>query len=286
MSITIFEEVTTESVLLGLEADGLKYAGLVVDMEVKEQRKYVKESAALIAGLLKKLDRSRIDKSKDFKHQVETEAASIKARLEAANLPFSMLIDAYANDRKLILAKQKAAEEFKALRDEVEAGHEMGLLMNAEHIRQKLAAEAQAKADQARYRADLIKQATIDADKRIEEADKRREEAQADRLEQLKKSLLDKVAAESLAEYNRIEAADSAKWEKTQAVKAEKQRQVEEKKAAATAKALREADTEHRRQVNCAAKEDFIRAGLSDENAQTAVKALASNMIRCSSINY
>lgn len=162
----------------------------------------------------------------------------------------------------------------------------MAVLMFAEYNRQKLAADEQAEVNEARYRADLIKQATIDADKRIEEADKRREEAEADRLEQSKQSLLDKIAAEKRAEYNRIEAADTARWEKTQAVIAEKQRQAEEKKAAATAKALREADTEHRRNVNCAAKEDFMKAGLSDENAQTAVKALASNMIRRSSINY
>ena len=65
MSITLFKEITTEEALSKLEADGKKYTGLYVDMEDKEQRKYVKDSAALIIGLLKKVDRARIDKSKD-----------------------------------------------------------------------------------------------------------------------------------------------------------------------------------------------------------------------------
>jgi len=60
MEIAIFKEVTTESALIELEAEGKKYDGLYVDMDKAPERKYVKDKAAFIAGLLKKLDRTRI----------------------------------------------------------------------------------------------------------------------------------------------------------------------------------------------------------------------------------
>ncbi len=49
MSIAIFQEITTEELLTELEADGVKYQGLYVDMNDAKQRKYVKDSAAKVA---------------------------------------------------------------------------------------------------------------------------------------------------------------------------------------------------------------------------------------------
>ena len=93
MSIVIFKEVTTEEVLQSLEADGEKYTGLFVDMDNAEERKYVKDSASKISGMLKTLDRARIDKARDFKQAIELEATEIKGRLEAANDPYTLLIE-------------------------------------------------------------------------------------------------------------------------------------------------------------------------------------------------
>jgi len=108
MNIEIFKELTTEDVLLQLESDGKKYDGLYVDMENAEERKYVKAKASTISGLLKTLDRARIDKSKSYKELVEAEALSIRARLEDANKPFTMLIDEHAKERAKVLALEKA----------------------------------------------------------------------------------------------------------------------------------------------------------------------------------
>ena len=66
MNIEKFKDITTEDSLLAIEAEGKTYQGLYVDMNISEERKYVKEKAVSIAGLLKKVERARIDKSKTY----------------------------------------------------------------------------------------------------------------------------------------------------------------------------------------------------------------------------
>jgi hypothetical protein len=122
--------VTTEAILQGLEADGKNYEGLYVDMNDKEQRKYVKAGATLINDLLKTLDRARIDKSRSYKVSVEAEAKSIRERLEAANLPYTMLIEAHKHERAEILAAEKAKADAEALALQIESDHEHAILMD------------------------------------------------------------------------------------------------------------------------------------------------------------
>ena len=104
--VKLFRELTTEEALASLEADAANQEGLYVDMSESKARKYIKGQALLINGLLKKLDRARIDKV-----EIELEAGSIKARLEAANKPFTLLIDGYNEERAKILAEEKRVNE-------------------------------------------------------------------------------------------------------------------------------------------------------------------------------
>jgi len=130
MDITIFESVTTESALRDLEVEGEKYDGLYVDMENAPERKYVKDKAAFISGLLKKLDRVRIDAAKDYKVEVEKQAQAIKSRLQDANSNFQLLIDDYAIERKKILDAEKARKQAILDAEQKELDHEMALLIN------------------------------------------------------------------------------------------------------------------------------------------------------------
>lgn len=122
--ITLFKEITTEEVLQGLEAESEKWDGLYCDLEADEERKFVKEKAASIKTLLKKVNTARIAKTKDYRFQVETEAKLITARLEAANKPFTLLLDEYQIKRNKILAAKKAQEEAEELAAEVERCHD------------------------------------------------------------------------------------------------------------------------------------------------------------------
>lgn len=180
MDITLFQDVTTEATLSQLESDGEKYTGLYVDMNDKEQRKYVKDSAVLINDLLKKLDRARIDKTKAYKTSVEAEAKDIRERLEAANLPFSMLIDAHKHERAQILAAEKKQAEAMALALQIEADHEHAILMDKVEMIEKAQRE-QARIDHdAQIAYDAAQQAIQQEQARIANEAKR---AEMDRLQ-------------------------------------------------------------------------------------------------------
>ena len=161
MKISIFEGVTTEEALIDIEEEAKRHEGLYVEMEDPDQRKYVKDKASLINGLLKKLDRARIDKSKSYKITIEKEAAKIKHRLKVANKPFTLLIDAHKIVREKELAKEKEIQAAKDLAFQIPIDHEEALSMNklfdfekAELVRvqkerdETIASEAAAKAKQ------------------------------------------------------------------------------------------------------------------------------------------
>lgn len=130
MEITIFESITTESALTELEAEGVKYSGLYVDMDNAPERKYVKDKAAEVKDLIKKVDAHRIADKKAYGVKVEKEAGQIIERLKAANEPFTLLIDAYTLERKKILDAEKARKQAILDAAEYENDHEMGLLIN------------------------------------------------------------------------------------------------------------------------------------------------------------
>ena len=184
MNVQLFTDITTESVLAALEEESKSYDGLYVEMNDPEQRKYVKDKAKVIGDLLKKLDRSRIDKAKGFKSSVEKEAANIKLRLEAANKPFTLLIDEYTAERKKILDAKKAKEQAIEDAKQLELDHEFGLLMNAQWDNDKEKREAERAAEVKRIadeaKAELIAQQQREADcaARLEAARKSDEEAE------------------------------------------------------------------------------------------------------------
>ena len=129
-NVVLFSELTTSEAIDKLVAEGEKYQGLYVDMSDKDQRKFVKEQAAFIKDLLKKLDRKRIDLSKNYKASVEAEAKSIREKLEFANSPFTKLIDEWNEQRAKELAEQKRIQELKELAEQKERDHEEALTLN------------------------------------------------------------------------------------------------------------------------------------------------------------
>jgi len=141
MNVTIFKDITTEEVLCKLEEEGAKYKGLYVDMNNIDERRFVKKSAETINKLLKVVDRARIDKSRDFKNQVEKEAEAIKYRLEEANRPYTLLIDAHKKERDAILAEEKRKREAKELAEQIEKDHEFALLLDDQMMYEKHLAE-------------------------------------------------------------------------------------------------------------------------------------------------
>jgi hypothetical protein len=108
--IVIFKELTTNESLIEIELQSKKFVGLTVDMDDAKERKKVKDSAQLISDILKRVDRARIEHSKDYKAKVEAEATMIVDRLSVANKPLTDLTDAYTAKRKQILDAEKARQ--------------------------------------------------------------------------------------------------------------------------------------------------------------------------------
>lgn len=170
-NLVLFSDLTTDEKLAQLEADGEKYQGLYVDMADKEQRKFVKDQASFVNDLLKKLDRKRIDLSKQYKLQVEAEAKEVKSRLEKANSPFTALIDEWNAERKRILDEEKRVQAEKELAEQIESDHEEALQLNRlwdleskerESQREK---ERQAQTDREKQIAEqAVRQALIDTE--------------------------------------------------------------------------------------------------------------------------
>tara|TARA_R100001244_G_C5168875_1_gene131567 strand:- start:1173 stop:2003 length:831 start_codon:yes stop_codon:yes gene_type:complete len=273
--VTIFQDITTDSALLELEAESKKYDGLYVDMEQAEQRKYVKDKATLINGMIKKLDRSRIDKTKEYKNSVETEAKEIKQRLEFANRPFTLLMDKHKEKRAAILSAEKAALQLVEDAKKKEEDHDSAIMEDkvrtfeaAETLRlQKERDEQIAKgaADNAKKESEAALQAANDA---------------ADLAK------LNAIQEKKAAEERALFAAENAEREKQAAILAEQNKQAAEKQRVADEQAAREANKDHKREVNNAAKAGFMAGGFTEEQAIQAIKLIAKNLIQNVTINY
>jgi hypothetical protein len=244
--VTIFTDITTEHALLAIEEDAKTYTGLYVDMNEAKGRKFVKESAANIGDILKRLDRARIDKSKDFKTQVEQEAAAIRFRLEEANKPFTLLLDEYTAERKKILdhenAKKKAIEDQAA----IDSDYEIAELLMGKHFDDKALAKIAKDQYEANLKREAIEQTAKDA-----------------RL--LAERVADKVVQDKQDEIDNQQAA------------------IKKDKDDAEARRL---DEKHNASVHRNMKAVFVAAGIPGEFAEVAVKLLVKNKIPNNTFSY
>ena len=203
-----YREVTTEAILVDLEADAQKHIGLWVDMNNSQERKYVKDKAALGKSLIKKLDRSRIDQSAAHKLMLDTEAETIRLRLEDIISPYTVLINLHADEQKVIRDKAKARQDAIDLAFEIERDHDYALLMDAQVMRDKAdAIQAQMDRDAiiATQAADLARQEM----QRQQEA-KERAEAAAVAARLADKESVGKILRAAKEDLMLIEGVDEA----------------------------------------------------------------------------
>ncbi|WMM36545.1 hypothetical protein [Pseudoalteromonas phage PS_L5] len=234
-NLVLFSDLTTDEKLAQLEAEGEKYQGLYVDMAKNEERKFVKDQASFVNDLLKKLDRKRIDLSKQYKSQVEAEAKEIKLRLEKANSPFTALIDEWNAERKRILDEEKRIQAEKELAEQIERDHEEALQLNRLWDLEAKEREAQREAER---------------------------KAQEDRENQI---------AEQAAKQALIDAENA------------RQAQLQRDE---NARLKREADTEHKKQINNAILSALVENGIAEDDAKTVITLAAKGLLPNTQINY
>lgn len=286
MNIVIFNKLTTSEELAELQVEAEKYTGLYVDMHKPEQRKYVKDKAAHIGQLLKKVDRHRIDASAEYKRAVEKEAASLSESLKIANLPFTLLIDEYTAERKKVLDAEKARKAAIDLANQIESDHEIALLMN-----DKFDSDiAENKRLQAAHEESIRKQAADDA-KRLASEEIARQKAAAEQAE--KQRAEDKELAQQamiFAEQKAKQDAIDAETRRLADIESAKQAEIARQKAQQEAERLeaeaREADEKHQAGIHNAILKVLLDNGITEGDAKTVINLAAKRQLPNLQINY
>lgn len=179
----------------------------------------------------------------------------------------------------------------------IESDHEMALMMNEKHDREREEARAEAERKRIAHEEELKRQAAEQARRDAEAAAQRDREEAARREAELKaaaeRAERERIETQQRAEREKKEAAERAERDKQEAIAAERRRQEEaeaarqaEAKRIADEEAKRAADKEHRRVINLQAKADLIAQGIPDEIAELCIKAIVTGNVRNISIKY
>ncbi|MBS0891218.1 hypothetical protein [Tatumella sp. JGM94] len=196
----------------------------------------------------------------------------------------------------------------KAAAEKFESDHEIALLMNDKHDRDR--AEAARLAEQqrieheqriAREAEERVKREAEEKAKRDrEEAERRERELQAaaekekqERIAAEQRAEQQRIEAQQLAERQAREAREKAERDKREAIEAERRKaaQVEQARLAEEKRIKDEADrrardTEHRRNINLAAVSALVESGLTEDCAKACIKAIAKGQVPAVTINY
>lgn len=266
-------------------------AGKDLVAELKALPKQIDES--------RRIARERLDALKDEVRRPLTEWEAEQERIAAEK--------AAEEERLRIEAEEKAALE--ALKKQIEADHEMALLMNDAFDRELAEKKAEEERQRIAHEEELKRQAAEQAKREAEEkvaaelaaAKKREEDAIAARAQA---ELLAKQAQER-AEQEAKDAAAKAEAEKKAAIEAEQRkaqeeadrikREAEAKEAARLAeekriadeKAKREADVKHRKAIGA----DIVKSltensSITREQAIEVLTALMNGLVPHTNINY
>ena len=286
-NIVIFKGITTNEVLTELEAESKKYEGLHVDMDNKEERKFVKDKASLVSGMLKKLDRARIDESKEYKIKVEKEAGDIKERLEIINLPFTALIDAHKAERAAILAEEKEVRDAKELLIQIASDQDDAIMEDkvktfekAEALRQQAERDDLIKKEAAEQAIKQQAEQLAESERKHIEREERAKIEKQQAIEREEQMKVDALERDEQAELKRIRDIAQAKQDQINKQNAEQQRIKDEE-------AKRLANQEHVTATCKGAKETLMQfAGLTEEQAISAVKAIRNNQVLNVTLNF
>lgn len=303
--IVIFKDMTTEEKLSQIEEQSKQFEGLVVDMSKPSERKKVKESASVITNILKKLDRARIDRKKEYAQQVEDEAAFIRKRLESANAPLTALIDAHKEQERIKREAEKSRQDeinnaFARMNDmAMEAIGQTSTVIESiidelgdydfnPDVFQERVDEAVNKHSELMGRLDAMKKQAIaqeELEARAAEIE-RKEREQAEKEENERLRIERERIAQEAAEKARIEAEERhqremqeaeerAKARAKEAAHKERERIEAERLAKEEEDRKREADRKHKGKIHSEIVKNLTNAGLLEGDAKKAVELIA-----------
>ncbi len=320
-ALTVFKSSDQiEEILAKVEREVMSF---VPDVSTAKGRKEIASLAYRVAQTktyLDSLGKDLVAELKEIPKLIDGNRKTVRDRLDALKEKARQPLSDYETEQERIKAAEEARIAAEKLAAEIESAHEMALLMNKEFDRE--AAEAKAEAERQRIaHEEEIKQRAIEQARQEAEAQAQRDrEAAAQREAQLiaqaAQDKADRIAAQEGAEREAKEAMErterlakeareQAEREKKQAIedaqrKAQEEadrikRETEQKEAARLAEEKRVADEDakraaneaHRKAVGTYVVKGLVEhAGLTREQAIATLKALMSNSIPHTSINY
>lgn len=312
----VFTDMTLIDPILQKIADDAR--SIVADVATVKGRKEIASVAFRVAQSKTYLDglgKDLVAEMKELPKKVDASRKHMRDFLDALKDEVRKPLDDWEAEQKEIEAKRLADEQAAKDAAQLEADHEIALLMDEAFNR--AAEDARKAAEQAQLERDaaLVQEAATRAkeeaedkaksekdasDKRELEARLNQARAEADLIraaQELKDA--EAKAAQDLIEANRraelaaaqavaekiAAAAEAARREK-EAAQRERDKQAAEVQRLANEKAAREADTAHKAKINRAAVAAMIAAGITEEQAKAVLLAIYRKKVPNVSINY
>ncbi|HCT5182903.1 TPA: hypothetical protein OTZ38_000319 [Klebsiella michiganensis] len=265
-------------------------AGKDLVAELKALPKQIDESRRVV--------RERLDALKDEVRRPLTEWEAEQERIKAEEAMNVLHAEALGMNEEFDL--QRAAQ--------IEADHEMALLMDKDIDRERADKAAEAERQRIAREEEIKSQAEEKAKREAAEKAQREIDAAAAREREAilakERAERERIEAQQRAEREQREAAERAEREKQAAVEAERrkaqeeadrirreaerreQERLAEEKRKADEQARRAADVEHRRGINTAAVQALIDQGIPYEWAKACIIAVALGKVPATTIKY
>ncbi|AYH33265.1 hypothetical protein F6Q07_22925 [Pectobacterium parmentieri] len=273
----------------------------VADVNTTKGRKDIASMAYKVAQSKTYLDglgKDLVAELKEVPKLIDANRKTVRDRLDALRDKVRQPLTEWEAEQERIKAEEEAKRAAEELAKQVEADHEIALLMNekfdrdlaeakAEAERQRIAHEEALKlqaAEQAKREAARAAQREIDAAAaREREALLAKERAERESKEAAERAESNRIAAEQRAEREKQEAIEKVQRESA----AKEEARLAEEKRIADEQAKREADVKHRKAVGT----DIVNAltqktGISREEAIRVLTALKDDLIPHTRITY
>lgn len=286
-------------------------AGFEHDLSTDASRKKTAALAHKVAKLKIRLDDMGKGLVSDWKSKaklVDESRKSMREELDELKIVARAPLTAWEEKEKAALAEKIAAEEKEKQLAEIEAAHELAILMNDKIDLEKADAERLAEAariaaeneriarekeqnriaaEEARAQADAAAQEKIDqADREKKEAEERAEQAERNRIESEARA---KVEAD-IAEKNRVAALEKSARDADAAAEAARLEQIrladEVKRLQQEETERRERNKQHASKIMGEAKDSLMIIGLDEEKARSVVLAIKAGDIPHIAIHF
>lgn len=308
-ALTVFKSADQiEEILQKVEREVMSF---VPDVTTVKGRKEIASLAYRVSQTKSYLDglgKDLVAELKEVPKLIDANRKTVRDRLDALRDKARQPYTEWEAEQERIKAEEEARIAAEKLAAQIEADHEIALLMDdkIDRERAEAAAEAERKriaheeeirrqaAEQARIEAEQAAQRERDAAaKREADLQAAKEKAEADAKASQERAEREAREAKERAERQAQEAREKAEREKQAAIEAE-QRKAREAEAARLAEerriadeaAARAADTAHRKAVNNKALADLVAVGLTVEQARTVITAIAKGKVTAIRITY